>query len=215
MTELAQDLSQSLDVSNFPTLLTNAEKPVPNEAQLKSANEAAIRAQIDQIRQYAKLNPDGELVQANRHLLGQTAAAVESWTAGPGSFSISSFYKWAVGGGVPFLGQVPLGFLFGGTGGSWKAWATGTQVILGSFVQDPNTICLSKDFRTEKSGIGFVRKGICNFTASGGGAGVSGITISFYSTGGTFWGTLTGTGALVGGFSIEGQLELVWQGWKQ
>ena len=215
MTELAQDLSQSLDVSNFPTLLANAEKRVPNEAQLKSANEAAIHAQIDQIRQYAKLNPDGELVQANRHLLDQTAAAVESWTAGPGSFSISSFYGWAVGGGVPFLGQVPLSFLFGGKGSSWKAWATGTQVILGSFVQDPNTICLSKEFRTEKSGIGFVRKGICNFTASGGGAGFSGITISFYSTSGTFWGTLTGTGALVGGFSIEGQLELVWQGWKQ
>jgi hypothetical protein len=216
MAELAQDVTQSLDVANFQTLLANAEKPVPNEAQLKAANEAAVRAQIDQLREYAKHNPDGELVHANRSLLAPAAAAaVESWTAGPGSFSISSFYGWAVGGGVPFLGLAPLGFLFGGKGSSWKAWATGTQVILGSFVVDPNAVCLSKDFRTEKSGIGFVRKGVCNFTASGGGAGVSGITISFYSTGGTFWGTLTGSGALVGGFSIEGQLELVWQGWKQ
>ena len=65
-----------------------------------------------------------------------------------------------------------------------------------------------------EAGHGRVRKGPCNFTASGGGAGVSGSTISFYSTKGAYWGTLSGTGAIVGGFSIEGQLDLVWQGWK-
>lgn len=213
MKELDQHLRQSLDVSNFKALVTNAKKPVPNEASLKSANEAALRTQIDQIKEYAKFNADGELVHANRALLEQ-GAALETWTAGPGNFSISSAYGWALGGGVPFLGQAPLSFLFGGTGESWKAWATGTAVTLGSFVQDPNKICLSNEFHTEDSPIGKVRKGKCNFTASGGGAGISEITISFYSTSGAFWGTLNGTGALVGGFSVEGQLELVWQGWR-
>jgi hypothetical protein len=214
MKDLDQHVRQSLDVSNFKTLAANAEKPVPDEAKLKSANEAALQAQIDQIKEYAKNNADGELVQANRELLDQ-GAAVETWSAGPGDFSLASAYGWALGGGVPFLPQAPLGFLFGGKGESWKAWATGTLVIFGSFVQDPNKICLSNDFHTENSGIGMVRKGNCKFTASGGGLGISGVTMSFYSTGGTFWGTLGGTGALAGGFSIEGQLELIWQGWKQ
>lgn len=213
MKELDQQLRQSLDVSNFKTLLANAEKPVPNEAQLKAAHETAFRAQIDQIKEYAKANADGELVQANRDLLDQ-GAAVETWTAGPGNLSITSTYKWAIGGGVPFPGLVPLSFLYGGTGESWKAWATGTTVTLGSFVQDPNKICLSNEFHTEDSPIGKVRKGKCNFTSSGGGAGISEVNISFYSTSGTFWGTLSGTGALVGYYSIEGQLELVWQGWR-
>jgi hypothetical protein len=211
--EVDDHFRQSLDVSNFKTLSANANKALANESQLKSANEAALQSQIAQIREYAKIDPDGELVRANSDLL-KGDAAVETWVAGPGDFSIASAYKWAIGGGVPFLGQVPLSFLYGGTGGSWKAWATGTLVILGSFVQDPNKICLSRDFHTEDSPIGKVRKGFCNFTASGGGAGISGVTISFYSTGGTFWGTLTGTGALVGGFSVEGRLELVWQGWR-
>lgn len=213
MKELDQQLRQSLDVSNFKTLLANAEKPVPDEAQLKAAHETAFRAQIDQIKEYAKVNADGELVQANRDLLDQ-GASVETWTAGPGNLSITSTYKWAIGGGVPFPGQVPLAFLFGGTGESWKAWATGATVSLGSFVQDPNKICLSNEFHTEDSPIGKVRKGKCNFTSSGGGAGISEVNISFYSTSGTFWGTLSGTGALVGYYSIEGQLELVWQGWR-
>ena len=213
MKELDQHLRQSLDVSNFKTLAAHAANPVPNQAQLKAAHEVVFRAQIDQIKEYAKINSDGELVHANRALLDQ-GAAVETWTAGPGNFSISSAYGWALGGGVPFLGQVPLSFLFGGTGKSWKAWATGTCVTLGSFVQDPNKICLSNEFHTEDSGIGKVRKGLCNFTSSGGGAGISEVNISFYSTSGTFWGTLSGSGALVGYFSVEGQLELVWQGWR-
>jgi hypothetical protein len=211
--ELEQHLQQSLDVSNFKTLEANASKPISNEAQLKSASEQAIHTQIDQIKQYATLVPDGELVHANSDLL-TPGAALETWTAGPGDFSISSAYGWAIGGGVPFPGLLPLSFLFGGTGKSWKAWATGTCVTAGSFVQDPNKICLSKDFHTEDSGIGKVRKGFCNFVASGGGAGISEVNISFYSTGGTFWGTLAGTGLLAGYFSVEGQLELVWQGWR-
>lgn len=214
MKDLAQHLRQSLDVSNFKTLAANAEKPVPNEAQLKAANEAALRQQIEQINQYAKINADDELVRANKELLDQ-GPSLETWTGGPGDLSIASTKAWAIGGGVPFLGQAPLSFLYGGTGDSWKAWATGTTVILGSFVQDPNKICLSNDFHTEDSPIGKVRKGKCNFTSSGGGAGISEVNISFYSTGGTFWGTLSGTGALVGYYSIEGQLELVWQGWRR
>jgi hypothetical protein len=211
--ELDQHLRQSLDISNFQTLAAQAEKPVPNEAQLKSAHEAALRAQIDQIKEYAKTNPDGELVEANRDLLDQ-ATPIETWTAGPGNFSISSAYGWALGGGIIFPGQAPLSFLFGGKGKSWKAWATGTCVTGGSFVKDPNTICLSNEFHTEDSGIGKVRKGLCNFTSSGGGAGVSGVNITFFSTSGALWGSLSGSGALVGYFSLEGQLELVWQGWR-
>lgn len=112
------ELSQHLGVSNFKTLAALAEKPVPNEAQLKAAQEAVVRTQIDQIKQYAKVNPGGELALANKALLSPGAAA-ETWFAGPGNFSISSAYKWALGGGVPFPGQVPLSFLFGGTGDSW------------------------------------------------------------------------------------------------
>jgi hypothetical protein len=208
-----QHIHQNLDVANFATLAANAQKPVPNEAQLRAANEAAVRQQINQIKEYAKSNPNGELVQANKHLLEQ-GAAFETWTAGPGNFSITSAYGWALGGGVPFLGLAPLGYLFGGKGESWKAWATGATVTLGSFVVNPNTVCLSKEFHTESSPIGMVRKGFCNFTASGGGVGISETNISFYSTSGAFWGTVTGTGALVGYFSVEGQLELVWQGWR-
>lgn len=213
--EVELHLQQSLEVSNFETLAANASQPIANEAELKSAADQAVHTQIEQIRQYATLVPDGELVQANSNLLAPTAAATtETWSAGPGNFSVSSAYGWAIGGGVPFLGQAPLSFLFGGTGTSWKAWATGTCVTFGSFVVDPNKICLSKDFHDEESPIGIVRKGFCNFTSSGGGAGISEVNISFYSTGGTYWGTLSGTGALVGYFSVEGQLELVWQGWR-
>ena len=213
MNDLNQQLRQHLDVSNFKALLPNADKPLSNEAQLKAAHAAAFRTQIDQLKDYAKASPTGELVRANSALLKQ-GATVETWAAGPGNFSISSAYGWALGGGVPFLGQAPLSFLFGGTGESWKAWATGTCVTLGSFVQDPNKICLSSEFHTEDSPIGLVRKGKCNFTASGGGAGISEVNISFYSNSGTFWGTLSGTGAVVGGFSLEGELDLVWQGWR-
>ena len=177
------------------------------ESQLAAAN-----TQIEQLKEYAKRTPDGELVAANQEVL-KAGAASTTWSAGPGNFSVSSFYAWAIGGGVPFLGEAPLAFLFGGSGKSWGAWATGTAVIGGSFVLDPNAICLSNDFHTENSPIGVVRKGTCNFTASGGGAGISEVNISFYSNGGTYWGTLSGTGALVGGLSVEGQLELTWQGW--
>lgn len=211
MKDQDQLLLQSLDAPNFKTLLANAGKPLPNEQELKALNEVALRTNIDQIKQLAKLKADDPLVLANKALLDQ-GASVETWN-GTGSFNISSAKAWAVGGGVAFPGELPLGFLFGGTGSSWLAWGTGTAVISGSFVLDPNKICLSSDFHTENSPIGIVRKGTCNFTASGGGVGISGMTISFYSNSGTFWGTLTGSGAIVGGFSVEGQLELTWQGW--
>jgi hypothetical protein len=210
-----QQVLQNLDVANFATLTANAKKGVPNEAELRSACQAAVRQQVDRIREYAKSNPDSKLAQANRHLLEQ-GAPLETWIAGPGQFSITSAYGWAVGGGVPFLGEAPLGFLYGGNGQSWKAWATGATVIVGEFVVDPNKICLSKEFHTENSPIGVVRKGPCHFTATGGGAVVSVTTIYFYSTKGAYWGTLVGTGTLVGYFEIESQqLELVWQGWNQ
>jgi hypothetical protein len=210
-----QQVHQNLDVANFATLAANAKKPVPNEAELRSACDAAVREQVNRIREYAKSNPDSQIAQANKHLLDQ-GAPLDTWAAGPGQFSITSAYGWAVGGGVPFLGEAPLGFLYGGDGTSWKAWATGATVILGQFVLDPNQICLSKEFRTENSPIGMVRKGPCHFTATGGGAGFSVTTIYFYSSRGAYWGTLVGTGTLVGYFEIESQqLELVWQGWKQ
>jgi hypothetical protein len=206
------DASQFLDVSNFKTLLEDAQKPLSNEAAITAASQAAINTQVERLTEYAKQDPDHELVAANQELI-KAGAASATWSAGPGNFSVSSFYAWALGGGVPFLGETPLAFLFGGTGKSWGAWATGTAVIGGSFVLDPNTICLSNDFKTEDSPIGVVRKGTCNFTASGGGAGISEVNISFYSNSGTFWGTLSGSGALVGGLSVDGQLDLTWQGW--
>ena len=63
------DLNQSLDVSNFETLAANAKNPVVGEAQVRAAHEAALRTQIDQIREYAKTNASGPLVRANKDLL--------------------------------------------------------------------------------------------------------------------------------------------------
>lgn len=206
-------LRKKLDVSNFEALLKNANKHIANEADLKSANKATLATQIDQLKAYAEVNGSDAIANANKNLL-LPESDIETWTAGPGDFSIASTYKWAIGGGIIFPGEAPLSFLVGGTGGSWQAWATGTTVTFGTFVVDPQKIVLSREFHEENSPIGRIRKGPCKFTASGGGAGVSGITISFYSMDGTFWGTLTGTGALIGYFSVEGELDLVWQGWK-
>ncbi|TMJ04920.1 MAG: hypothetical protein E6G97_05335 [Alphaproteobacteria bacterium] len=211
----AQDqlVRQSLDVANFATLAENAKKPVPNEAELRSLCDAANRERMDRIRSYARLNPDSDIAQANKHILEGTG---ESWSAGPCSFNITSAYGWAVGGGVPFGGLTPLAFLFGGKGTSWKAWASGTVVIGGSFSLDPNAICLSKDFRYVKTPIGMTRQGPAHFDGIGGGFGPSVTTVYFYSNGGTYWGTLMGTGLMAGYFEISrGQLELVWQGWKE
>ena len=87
-------------------------------------------------------------------------------------------------------------------------------MIMGSFVVDPEKIVHSSEFHTEDSPIGRIRKGPCNFTISVSVLEISVITISFFSTSGVFWGTLNGTGAFGGGFSVEGQADLVWQGWK-
>lgn len=209
-----QQVRQSLDVANFATLAENAKKAVPNEAELRSLCDAAHREQIDRIRTYAKLYPDSKIAQANRHILEQDAPG-DTWFAGPTSFNITSAYGWAVGGGVPFPSMGILSFLFGGKGESWKAWATGTTVLIGQFSVNPNQICLSKDFRYVRTPIGMTRQGPAQFTGVGGGVGVSTTTVYFNSNEGAYWGTMVGTGVLVGYFQIErGQLELVWQGWK-
>jgi hypothetical protein len=212
MTIQNQHLLQSLDTANFKTLLENGGKAVANEAALRTAHQTALRTQIEQIAEYAKAGGDAEFARANKALLDQ-GANVETWFGGPGDFSFAGTKAWALGGGIPFLGSAPLSFLFGATGDSWKAWGAGTCVILGSFVVDPEKVVKSNEFHTENSPIGRVRKGFCNFTASGGGIGISGVNISFYSTGGTFWGSFSGSGAFGGGFSVEGKIELVWQGW--
>jgi len=211
-----QQVHQSLDVANFATLAENAKKAVPNEAELRSLCDTAHREQIDRIRTYAKLDPDSKIARANKHILEQGSAG-DTWAAGPASFNITSAYGWAVGGGVPFLGLAPLSFLYGGKGESWRAWATGSTVIVGQFFSDPNAICMSKDFHYEMTPIGMTRKGPAHFTATGGGVGVASVTtVYFNSNEGAYWGTLLGTGPLIGGFTIErGQLELVWQGWKE
>ena len=210
-----QQVHPNLDVAQFATLAANAKKSVPNETELRSACDAAVREQIDRIRQYAKSNPDSPVAQANKHVLGEGAPA-DSWAAGPADFNIASAYGFVIGGGVPFLGLAPLGFLFGGKGESWKAWATGSTVVVGQFVLDPNKICLSKEFHYENTPIGMVRKGPAHFAGVGGGVGVSVTTIYFYSNTGAYWGTLVGTGVLAGYFELERQtIELVWQGWKE
>lgn len=213
MEEQNDALSRFLNPSNFATLAANAKKAVPNQAQLMAASDTALRTQLDHLNEYAKANPNGKLVSANKGFLAKGAGA-ENWVAGPGDFSVASAYGWSIGGGVPFLGEVPLAFLYGGKGDSWAAWATGTAVVMGSFVVDPQIIVNSNDFHTVESPIGFVRKGTCTFTASGGGAGISEVNISFYSNSGTLWGSLHGSGALIGYFNVEGTLDLVWQGWK-
>jgi hypothetical protein len=211
--DIDQLLLKSRDLSNLDTLSANAKNPLPNEAELKSLNEAAIRTQIDQIKQYALLDPDGQLVQANRALLDQEEA---DHTYGIGTFEIASgFGGWAIKGALAFPSLIPLTFEYAGSGSSLKAWGTGVTATLGSFVKDPNEICLSDDFRIAHHPIyGKVRVGRCNFEVSGGGLGVSGVHLTFYSTSGTYWGTATGTGLIAGGFSFDGFFDLIWKGWK-
>lgn len=214
MKELDDFLRQQLDPSKFPALIASAEKPAPKNAELQSQVDAAHRAQIQRIRDYAKANPGNPLVKANQHLLPE--ASGESWVA-TGNADMTSFYWWALGGGIAFPGLIPLAFLFGGKGSSWKAWTTFVSVIGGSFVVDPRKIVSSSEFRLEKDPvIGWVKKGPCNFALSEGGVGpAGGISMTFWSTSGMFWGTLGGYAPGIGGCDISGQLELLWQGFPQ
>jgi hypothetical protein len=212
MKQIESFLNQQVDTSNFKALLAGAEKAGLNDPKIESAIDAAQRAEFERIRNYAKGHPGDDFVQANQGLLQQEGLKVETWTAA-GNASMTSFVWWALGGGVAFPGQIPLAFLFGAKGGPAWALSTFTSVIAGSFVVDPKKIVNSDEFRLEKTPIGWVKKGPCNFQLSEGGVGpAGGITISFYSSTGTYWGVLTGIAPGIGGASVSGEAELVWQG---
>lgn len=51
------DASQFLDVSNFKTLLEDAQKPLSNEAAITTASQAAINTQVERLTEYAKQTP--------------------------------------------------------------------------------------------------------------------------------------------------------------
>jgi len=181
------------------------------DANLESAVDAALRAEIERIQDFAEANPDAEITKANQHLLGGGnmsfgAGETETWKCG-GSVNMSSFGWWAVGGTVMFA--PPLAFMFGGKGGPDWAASTFTSGILGSFVVDPQTI-RDKEMRPEGSGVGTVYKGRCKFQLGQLGAGAGAVRISFYSLSGTYWGLLGGVSGGLGGASVSGELDLVW-----
>jgi hypothetical protein len=209
MKELDDFLQQQLDPSNFKTLTATAPQQDP---KLEAEVQAAIQAEIGRIRDFAKAHPDHEFAKANQHVLEEAAVAAETWT-GVGSVNMSGFIWWAVGGGLAFPSLAPLGFLLGAKGG--PNWAVGafTAVIGGSFILDPKKIANSSEFKLEKTPIGWVKKGPCNFNLSGGGIGpAGGVSMNFYSTSGVYWGAFGGYAPSFGGASVSGQAELVWQG---
>lgn len=210
MKELDDFVHQHLDQSNFPPLIADVGKAALKHAGLESTIDTAQRAQIERMRAYARVHPNDPLVKANLDLLPDANA--ESWTAG-GNCDFTSFIWWAIGGGIAFPGLIPLGFLFGGKGKDWAAWATFVSVVAGSFVVDPKKIALSPEFKLEKTPIGWVRKGPARFSLTMAGAGpAGGISMSFSSIDGTYWGLLTGYAPAIGYVGINGECKLVWQG---
>jgi hypothetical protein len=208
MKELDDFLSQQLDPSNFEALTATAQSQDP---QIEAMVQATIQAEIGRIRDFAKAHPDHEFTKANEHVLGEEVAA-ETWAA-VGNASLSGFIWWAVGGGLAVPSQAPLGFLFGAKGG--PSWAVGgfTSVIGGNFILDPKRIANSKEFKLEKTPIGWVKKGPANFNLSGGGIGpAGGVSMNWYSSSGVYWGAFGGYAPSFGGGSVSGQAELVWQG---
>ena len=124
-------IAEHMDLAKFAPLIEAAGK----HANLKAGADGS-HSQLDLIRNYAKANPHDPLVEAARANNLLSEAGGETWIAA-GNISLSSFYWWAVGGGLAFPGVIPLAFLFGGKGHDWKAWSTFVSVVAGSFVIDP------------------------------------------------------------------------------
>jgi hypothetical protein len=208
MQELDDFVAKRLDPTNFDGLLASA-KTAAAEPNLQAHVEAA-QAQVAQLTDYAKANASSPLVSASKDLLGE--AGGESWIA-IGNAEFTSFYWWAFGGGVSFSSELPLSFLFGGKGSSWGAWSTfSAPLVGGSFILDPKVIVSQPEFKLEQSGIGWVKKGPCNFALGQGGAGAGDANIQFWGIDGKYWGSVNGPTGGIGGVSISGELELVWQG---
>ena len=200
-------IAEHMDLAKFAPLIEAAGK----HANLKAGADGS-HSQLDLIRNYAKANPHDPLVEAARANNLLSEAGGETWIAA-GNISLSSFYWWAVGGGLAFPGVIPLAFLFGGKGHDWKAWSTFVSVVAGSFVIDPKVIANFPEFHLEKTPIGWVKKGPCNFSLSEGGVGpAGGVNMQLWSTSGIYWGSVGGIAPGIGGVSISGQLDLVWQG---
>jgi hypothetical protein len=202
------DLS-TMDVSTFQAKVAAARSAMdaaPKDPKLEAQVDAAVRAEIERIRDFSLANPNAAFAQANQHLsLGGTAAAVsatETWLCG-GSVNMSSFVWWALGGTVMF--KPPLAFMFGGKGGPDWAASTFTSGIAGSFVVDPEKI-RTQEMRWD----GSAYKGTCKFQLGQLGAGAGAVRISFYSLKGTYWGLLGGVSGGIGGASISGDCDLLW-----
>src|SRR5437588_30921 len=89
----------------------SAMNAAPKDPKLEAEVDAAIRAEIKKIKEFAQANPGTEFAQANQHLLprgGHHPAAMaaakettETWVCG-GSVNLTSFAWWALGGTVMF-----------------------------------------------------------------------------------------------------------------
>ena len=202
------DLS-TLDASTLQAKVAAARSAMdaaPKDAKLEAEVNAAVRAEIKKIQEFAQANPGAEFAKANQHLLSRGGPGAESttetWLCG-GSVNLTSFAWWALGGTVMF--KPPLAFMFGAKGGPDWAASTFTSGIAGSFVVDPDKI-RTQEMRWD----GSAYKGRCKFQLGQLGAGAGAVRISFYSPSGTYWGLLGGISGGLGGASISGDCDLLW-----
>jgi len=220
MQQIDDYLAEQMDVSTLKAKLASAREAAPKDPELESEVQAALRTEVERIRDFATANPGDQFAKANQHLLQEVGAGrvnataavsalatddIETWK-GIGSVNLTSFAWWAVGGSINFA--PPYGLLFGGKGGPDWAASTFTSALLGSFVVEPETII--KQMRREETGIGTVYKGRCKFQLGQLGAGAGAVRISFYALDGTYWGLFGGISGGLGGASISGELDLVW-----
>jgi hypothetical protein len=153
--------------------------------------EAAQRAQIQRLRDYAKSHPDDALVKASQHLLPQADAP--TWNA-IGGMALTSFIWWSTSGAIGFPNRG--GFGFSGKGGpNWAATSFTAPLIGGKFTVDPLNIAGSPQ---------------CNFYIGEGGFGTGVLVMNFWGMDGTPWGTVGGPVSGIGGGGITGILQLTW-----
>jgi hypothetical protein len=210
------DVFENLDPSTLKAKFESARKSAeatPKDSKLESQVQAALRAEIKRIQDYAEANPDDELAKANQHLRLKGGAiradvAEKSWLCG-GTVNLAGGAWWVLGGSVMF--PPPYGFLFGSKGGPDLVLGGFESSIVGSFVTDPAIII--KDMRAEDVPvIGRVYKGRGRFQLGALTGAAGAVRISFYSLTGTYWGMLGGVAVGVAGVSLTDECDLVWSG---
>jgi hypothetical protein len=192
MKELDDFLRQQTDLSNMKASIASAEKAAPKD--LQSQVDAAHRAQMERLRDYAKAHPNDPLVKANQHLL---PAADGPKTPVIGNCAMTSFIWWALGGRLTFFQEPsqPSFSLHGRGGPNWAAATFSAPAIGGNFLVSPYEVKNSSQ---------------CNFSLFEGGIGMAALVIQLWSTSGTFWATVGGPAPGIGAASVSGTLQITW-----